>query len=452
MPSAEDAPVSDDEAANLFAPLRDRAGLILAVSGGPDSSALLVLYARAQRLDPTLPPAIVATVDHRLRSEAADEAAYVAALAARHDLAHRTLVWVGAKPTTDLQAAARRARYALLVDTARDLGFDTVVTAHHAEDQAETFLARLARGSGVVGLAAMAPRRSIDGLVLARPFLDLPRDRLRATLAAAGESWIDDPSNRDARFDRVRLRAAAPLLAELGLTRDRLVATAKAMAAVASDIDRRCDEAMAEDGRLHPAGWASLCAHRFAGLDRQDRVRLIGRLIRTVGGADHAPKRAALDAVEAALSAEEPTKTLPARSLGACLIEKRAGRIWIAPEIGRGDGPRLDLAPGGHGRWYGRRVELANDAPGPITIAPLGRAGRTMMAAVEPPYLRDIGAPSPVAAVIETAPAIFVAGALVACPGLGYQGDATTRWSELVRFSAIDTVFAATGGARDAVR
>ena len=451
MPSAEDAPVSDGEAATLFAPLRDRAGLVLAVSGGPDSSALLLLYARARSLDPSLPPATVVTVDHRLRPRSAEEARCVAALAARHGLPHRTLVWEGAKPTADLQAAARRARYDRLVATAYDLGFDTLVTAHHAEDQAETFLARLARGSGVVGLAAMAPRRPIDGLLLVRPFLALPRARLAATLTAAGETWIDDPSNRDLRFDRARLRAAAPLLAELGLTRDRLVATAAAMAAAAAEIDRGCETIVARGGHFDPGGWTSIAADLYAGADRQTRIRLLGRLIRAVGGADHAPHRTALEAVEAALAAGGAEATMPARCLGGTRIEKRRDRLWIAPEIGRGAGPRLDLAPGGWARWCGRRVTLAAAAPAAVTIAPLGHRGRLTLRAADPPS-RPTGRPSPVAAVVETTPAIFVAGELVACPGLGYEVGAPVRWSDLVRFSSLEVAFAATGVGVGAIR
>ena len=287
MASAEGAPVSDAEAATLFAPLRDRAGVALAVSGGSDSSALLVLYARARRLDPGLPPATVLTVDHRLRLEAADEARAVAALAARHGLSHRTLVREGEAPAANLQAEARRARYALLLDAARDLGLEAIVTAHHAEDQAETFLARLARGSGVVGLAAMAPMRRRDGLLLFRPLLDLPRARLAATLTALGEGWVEDPSNADRRFDRVRVRAAAPMLAELGLTRDRLVATARAMARAAVALDAAVERAIAAGVALPPGGWAELRPEVFGALEAEIRLRLLSRLVRAVGGATY---------------------------------------------------------------------------------------------------------------------------------------------------------------------
>jgi tRNA(Ile)-lysidine synthase len=423
VPNAEDVPVSDGEAATLFAPLRDRAGIVLAVSGGPDSTALLHFYARARRLDAALPPAVVVTVDHRLRPEAADEACRVAALAARHGLPHRTCVWDGPKPAADLQAAARRARYDLLFDAARDLGCDTVALAHHAEDQAETVLARLARGSGVVGLAAIAPARRVDGLLVVRPLLDLPKARLLATLAAAGETWIDDPSNRDRRYDRVRWRDAAPFLAELGLTRDRLTATARAMARAAAAIDRDVDAALAAGVAVHPAGWATIDPEIFAALPDEIRLRLLSRLIRAVGGAPYGPRLEPVVAVDAALATGDMNTPVAGRTLGGTRIERRRGRIWVAAEPGRGTPPVLHLAPGARGRWRGRRIELAADAPGPVTIAPLGAAGRRALAATDGLTPTEVGRPAPTAAVLESALAVFVDGRLVACPGLAERSD-----------------------------
>jgi len=437
VPNAEGAPVSDAEAATLFAPLRDRAGVALAVSGGADSSALLVLFARARTVDPRLPPAKVLTVDHRLRPGSAEEARAVAALAARHGLPHRILVREGERPTANLQAEARRARYDLLVDAAHDLGLDTLVTAHHAEDQAETFLARLARGSGVIGLAAMAPRRSIDGVLLFRPFLDLAKARLVATLVAAGETWIEDPSNRDPRFDRARLRAAAPQLAELGLSRDRLTATAKAMARAAAALEAEVERANTAGVVLHDGGWAVVTPTVFSRLPEEIRFRLLSRLVRAVGGADYGPRLDRLEDLVAGLAVADPEAAVAARTLGGARIEQRAGRIWISAERGRGEPPALDLAPGGRGRWRGRRVELAAAAPRAVTIAVLGAEGRRRVFAAGglPPDV--LGMPAASAVVIESAPAVFVEGELVAVPALGYESGGATRWRGLVRIAPL---------------
>jgi tRNA(Ile)-lysidine synthase len=435
--SVDDIAVSDAEAATLFAPLRDRSRLVLAVSGGPDSTALLLLHVRARALDPTLPDAVAVTVDHGLRPEAAAEARLVAALAARHGLPHRTLRWAGDKPAANLQAEARRARYDLLFDAARDLGCDTVVTAHHADDQAETFLARLARGSGVIGLAAMAPRRAVDGLLLARPFLDLPKSRLLATLRAAGETWIDDPSNADPRFDRARWRAAAPVLADLGLTRDRLVTTTKAMARAASAIEAQVDAALATGVEVHPAGWAAVRPEIVASLPEEIRLRLLSRLIRAVGGAPYGPRLDRLEAIATAFDGCDPTATVAARTLGGARIEQRRGRIWIAAEAGRGAPPSLRLEPGDRGRWRGRRVELTREAPHPLTIAPLGPDGRRAIAATDRLTPTIVGDPAPPAAVIESALAVFRDGELVACPGLRHVREDERNHMDSLRLAPI---------------
>ena len=193
--------------------------MLLAVSGGPDSTALL---AAAAAIGP--PSGLhVATVDHGLRPESSEEARAVAALSARYGIPHRTLAWTGVKPTHGIQAAARAARYALLADHATAIGAERVLTGHTRDDQAETVLLRLLAGSGPAGLAGMRPERRLSGDVrLARPFLTIPKADLIAYCEARALGFARDPSNRDARFARVRLRDAMTILGAEGLTAERL--------------------------------------------------------------------------------------------------------------------------------------------------------------------------------------------------------------------------------------
>ena len=199
-----DQALRDDEAGALFFGLENSRGLILAVSGGADSTALLVLAARwAKRLKH--PPKLVAvTIDHGLRAEAAREAAAVRRLARRFGVAHRTLRWQGRKPGTGLQEAARNARYRLLAQAAASAGYVHILTAHTMDDQAETVLFRLARGSGLDGLTAMRklspfPQSGFENLVLVRPLLDVSRAQLRGELKARAQAWLEDPMNDEAR-------------------------------------------------------------------------------------------------------------------------------------------------------------------------------------------------------------------------------------------------------------
>src|SRR4051812_17905726 len=214
--SDDNSPISAREAKRLFADLKNAPALVLAVSGGPDSVALMWLAARWQRSLARGPQLVVVTVDHGLRPEAAREAREVKRLASALALTHRTLRWRGAKPKTGLPAAAREARYRLLAQAARSAGASHVLTAHTRDDQAETLLMRLLRGSGIAGLSAMARLSTRDGLVLARPLLEVPKSQLIATLKRARIAFADDPTNRDAAFTRPRLRALLPQLAAEG--------------------------------------------------------------------------------------------------------------------------------------------------------------------------------------------------------------------------------------------
>ena len=193
-------PLSEAAADALLAPLGSFRAIVLAVSGGADSTALMHLAARWVLRSPSAPKLHVASVDHGLRPEAATEAEQVVAQAKALGLGARTLRWEGQKPAAGIQDAARRARYALLLELAIEVARDVlgdlpstaIVTAHTADDQAETVLMRLARGSGVDGLAAMpvvtrVERMSLadggmEGVALLRPLLAVPRARLVATL------------------------------------------------------------------------------------------------------------------------------------------------------------------------------------------------------------------------------------------------------------------------------
>src|ERR1700676_924053 len=216
MPNDDHSPISAQEAKRLFADWRGAPAIVLAVSGGADSVALRWLVGRWRRALARGPSLIAVTVDHGLRAEAAAEAREVKRLARSLDLPHRTMRWTGAKPRTGLPAAARAARYRLLAQAARIHGATHVLTAHTRDDQAETLLMRLLRGSGIAGLAAMARESEREGVRLARPLLDVSKSQLLATLRKARIGVADDPTNRDVNFTRPRLRALLPRLAAEG--------------------------------------------------------------------------------------------------------------------------------------------------------------------------------------------------------------------------------------------
>ena len=206
----------------------------VAVSGGSDSLALMHLLAAFARTAKIAPPHVL-TVDHGLRRGSAKDAKQVAAWAKKAGLKSTTLSWRGPAPKTGIEAAAREARYRLMGQWLTKNRVATLFVGHTQDDQAETFLLRLARGSGLDGLSAMQARapwpvEGFAGLAVARPLLSFSRQELREHLAARGQAWLDDPMNEDPGFDRVKIRKARAALAEAGLSAPRIAAAASHLA------------------------------------------------------------------------------------------------------------------------------------------------------------------------------------------------------------------------------
>lgn len=298
-------PVSVTEANALFADWETVPAIVLAVSGGPDSTALLWLAARWRKALKRGPKLIAVTVDHGLRREAKGEARAVKRLADSLRIPHRTVLWRGRKPATGLQAAARATRYNLLAKAARAAGARHIMTAHSRDDQAETVLMRLARGSGIGGLAAMARESDLSGapgFVLARPLLDVTKARLVATLRAGKIGFAEDASNEDPRFTRVRWRGLMPPLAAEGLdawTLSRLSRRAaraeEALALAALGAERALVD---EVSSLPPHVACDTAA--FLRLPAEIRLRLVSRMIARTGG-EGAPELGKLEALMEAM-------------------------------------------------------------------------------------------------------------------------------------------------------
>ncbi|WP_127092047.1 tRNA lysidine(34) synthetase TilS [Aquabacter cavernae] len=246
MPAADPHPdFAAAELQGLFAPFETHDHVLIALSGGPDSTALLLLaqdWLMARGEGPLLS---AATVDHGLRPAARVEAEAAGAVCARLGVPHAILDWVGDKPKSGIQEAARIARYDLLLAHARAVGAGALAVAHTLDDQAETILFRLACGSGPAGLAGMRPSSVRAGVTLLRPLLEVPKARLVGHLDARGIAYARDPSNLDPRHARPRLRAAAPLLAAEGLTPARLALLGRRLARAEAALSAAAVEAAA---------------------------------------------------------------------------------------------------------------------------------------------------------------------------------------------------------------
>jgi tRNA(Ile)-lysidine synthase len=329
-------PLGDSEVDACLALLRGTTPL-LAVSGGADSGALMGLASGwARRHDVALH---VAVVDHGLREGSAREAAFVGEEAARLSLPSTVLHWDGAKPKTGLQQAARSARYALLAAHASAIGADAIVTAHTLDDQAETLMMRLAAGSGPAGMAGMLPRTVTKGLAHLRPLLGVPKERLIATCRANGWGWIEDPSNANQAFARVRWRALMPLLEREGLSAGRLGLFARRMAETEMAMQQMSDAALRRAGlACRSDAWQLEAKVLFAepdGLVTRALASIMQRRADSADGASdaHGPRLARIEACVAAMRMALAGGKALTRTLGGQMLTlTRSGVLAGAPE------------------------------------------------------------------------------------------------------------------------
>ena len=292
------------------------------------------LAARWRRTLARGPRLIAVTVDHGLRPEAATEAREVKRLAQTLDLPHQTLRWRGTKPKTGLPAAAREARYRLLAQAARQGRATHILTAHTRDDQAETLLMRLLRGSGIAGLAAMARQSERDGVLLARPFLNVSKAQLVATLERAKIGFANDPTNRDVSFTRPRLRKLMPALAAEGGDSRSLARLAARLARANAAVEVLADGAerylALRSGHSAQGGFD---AKAFAAMPEEIRLRLLLRAIDRFGHEGPA-ELGKVEALLAALDRAATAKTARPRlkqTLAGALVSLIEGRIRVEP-------------------------------------------------------------------------------------------------------------------------
>lgn len=334
--------------ARLFAPAQDHAVIGLAVSGGPDSLALMLLAQRWAADGGNRPRLVIYSLDHGLRPEAADEVGMVLTLAAKLGLEARGLAWTDEKPTSGVQEAARQARYRLIGEAMKGDGASLLLTAHHRGDQAETVLMRLAHGSGIEGLKGMTPMSTVEGVRVFRPLLEVEQSSLAALVQAAGLSPAQDPSNEDPSYERVRWRRLLPMLAEEGLDSAALSRFALRMAEADQALSQMADAAFAELVTLDGFGAASLPHQAFDALSPAIGRRLLGRVLNIVGGRQ---KPRALGQVER-LYDQVAAGDLPrAATLLGAVVRLKGGALTVSREPGRVLPGDVSLPPGQQVVW-----------------------------------------------------------------------------------------------------
>ncbi len=396
-----------------FEPFEPAPWLAVGVSGGADSTALCILTEDWARRRGGRVSALL--VDHRLRPESVAEAEHVAAVLRGRGIAVEILAWPGPPPSRRVQERARAGRLALLTGWCRRAGVLHLLLGHHRRDQLETVIMRGARRGGDAAAAGMAPIVDTPAARILRPLLAVEPARVRATLTRRGVTWIEDPSNRDPRFERVRVRQALAAANDSG---DAQLARAAGRAQRNAATETAVARLLARTASVHPAGFAWLAAGFADDASAEVARAALAALLTTIGGREHHPPQAAVDRLIGALGGAGAT-------LHGCRIVRRGDRLLIFREM-RTPPPPLLLSPGERGWWDGRffaRV-AASSRSRPLRLDGLGRLGwQAVTAEAESSGMARRTVPALIA---PTLPAIFDEdGGIVAVPHLGVRRAGT---------------------------
>ncbi|WP_299724400.1 tRNA lysidine(34) synthetase TilS [uncultured Tateyamaria sp.] len=394
------APLLDAIEELLSGHLPERLGV--AVSGGGDSVALLAALVEFSKKNPI--DLHVITVDHGLRPETKHEIALVTDLCARWELPHHVEFWTGWKGQGNLQAAARDARYGLIADWAYGNQITHVGLGHTADDQAETFLMRLARGAGVDGLSAMSPRRVQHGITWVRPFLRVERSALRTYLRAARLDWCEDPSNENRDFERIRVRDALTVLGSLGVQTEALVDVAQNMSRAREALDWQTFLA-AQDAATLLYGAIAIDLRKFRMLPEEIGRRLMVHAITWIAGTTYPPRRDAIATVMRAV------RSASGATLEGCQITVENDVIWVFRELNTLEDVTCEVGDMWDDRWL---VTGPEDDPD-IEVRALGYEQLS-----EIPDWRTLGLPR---AALAVTPSVWYDDRMIAAPVVRHDPD-----------------------------
>jgi len=403
-----DLPLEDPDRLNLlFAPVQGERQLGLAVSGGVDSLSLMMLAARWTALHETPPQVRVFTVNHGLRKEAKSETEFVASLAAELGFEFDILEGEIKDPESRLQEKARALRYQLIGEAMDEQGITCLLTGHHCDDQAETVLMRLAKGSGVGGLGGMSKISVRQGLFVFRPFLEVRRSELEEFIDRQETSAVDDPSNQNKKFERVRWRQFMPQLNEAGLSSEMIGLSAMRL--------RRADQALNElTERIYddlfvidPFGCLFFDLAELSKQPAEIAIRLLARALDDAGGDGQAPTLLQVEALFDHL--QSGVFAFKGLTLGGCGIKEKDGIGQIFREAGRLGEATISVDPGRSVRWDSRfQIIAAQDLTSPLCVVPAIDMTRNMLDNILP------GLPYVPMQAVHSAPLVFVEDQIMA--------------------------------------
>ena len=459
---------SFDRAMKQMGPYEPCPHIGVAVSGGADSMALVLLADRWAQAHGGRVTAL--TVDHGLRKESRKEALTVRRWLKRRGINHHILTWtkeardIGPGPGpgdagaagSNLQARARAARYGLMESWCLNKSVLHLLLGHHRDDQAETFLMRLSRGSGLFGLAAMASVREKPAHRLLRPLLDCNRVHLESFLKREKQIWVEDPSNKDPKYTRVRIREKMPEFAKLGLGAARIAKTAGILGRDRKVLEETVAGLLAVAARPDPAGFVRFDASLVMAAPKAVGIRALVRLLAMVGGGVYPPRQSGLDRLYGEIASSGHSAPFKARTLAGCRIlathqargQGQGGSLLVCREA-RAQEDDLCITGPSESHWDGRfllRFGHNQGAQGNksretrLLLGPLGRDGwAEIKNEVSPNFAITMRSIPDV--VRQTLPAVFDQKGVLEVPHFGYRrlgrGNPTLRVLEISPFSAI---------------
>lgn len=353
----------------IFEPLHDLSAVALAVSGGTDSLALMLLVAKWGEHRQNTPDISVITVDHGLRKEAVAETQFVAQVAKELGFSVQIVKGEIQNPGTRLQEKARELRYTLLAQTMTELNLEHVVTAHHAQDQAETMFMRLARGTGLTGLGAMSKRSIGYGKTILRPLLEIEKSALEAIVSQSNYDAAEDPSNGDEKFERVRWRKALSSLRNEGLSSEMLVLSASRLRRADDALNVIVERLYEELFVIDPFGCIYFSLKAIQQQTSEIAIRLLMRALDDAGGETASPSLVQVEALNTHF--QTGIVGFKATTIGGCAVCAKDGLGQIYREVGRTSSAEVNVEPGHSTIWDQRfRIFSASDFPSSLRVVP----------------------------------------------------------------------------------
>jgi len=388
--------------------------IAIGVSGGSDSLALVLLANSWAKM-----PIVAITVDHKLRKESEYEAQQVSRWLEKYNIQHHILNWEGDKPDSNIQSNARDARYKLMTEFCKANKIKNLLIAHNKEDQAETLLIRLMRGSGLEGLCGMSDEVIINQTRTLRPLLDTKKEDLRSYLRSLRQGWVEDPSNENDKFTRVQVRNFIKSSPEPDLLVSRLVNTCSNLQKSNNYISEKISQEMAKIVDIKPEGYCILDIKEFKSLHEESAVKILSKLIKYTGGDYYKPRYEKICNLYEKITSGEYNATLGGCEIFQSKKQSEENKLLIVKELSATASP-INIFSESSIVWDGRfDCSLKRVEENIYSVCAIGENGLSTITK-DSKELKKLKVPKKV---IFTLPALKTLENIVAAPHIGYYAD-----------------------------